>query len=157
MLFLNQQGIQVEVGSLSLVSSGKNPIITFQHFVIHWVWKNSTLLHLSLTPKFRMWQDFQPIMSHFRECTFLLDAMAVLLSNRWCCYELIGCWNKWSASWSKSGLLNWQDELQVTPSAGLSRAETDQFTPLQLSLQPFCLIMNRWSKLYLKERATQAK
>ncbi len=42
----------------------------------------------------------------------------------------------------------------MTPSAGLSRAETDQFTPLQLSLQPFRLVMNLWCKLDLKERAT---
>ncbi len=31
-----------------------------------------------------------------------------------------------------------QAQLQATPSGSLSRAETDQFTPLQLSLQPFC-------------------
>ncbi len=30
----------------------------------------------------------------------------------------------------------------------------DQFTPLQLSLQTFNLLMNVWCKLALKERAT---
>ncbi len=42
----------------------------------------------------------------------------------------------------------------MTPSAGLSRSETDQFTPLQLSLKPFCLVVNLWCKLDLKERTT---
>ncbi len=43
---------------------------------------------------------------------------------------------------------------QVTPSAGLSRAETDQFTLLQLSLEPFHLVVNLWCKLDLKGRVT---
>ncbi len=34
----------------------------------------------------------------------------------------------------------------------VSQLETDQFTPLQLSLQPFRLIVNLWCKLDLKER-----
>ncbi len=44
--------------------------------------------------------------------------------------------------------------MQATLSAGLSRVETDQFTPLQLSLQPFDLIENLWCKLDFKERET---
>ncbi len=39
---------KAEVGSLFLVSSGKNPMITFQYYVIQVVWKNSRCLHLSL-------------------------------------------------------------------------------------------------------------
>ncbi len=42
--------------------------------------------------------------------------------------------------------------LQATQLVGLNRAETDQFTPLQLSLQPFGLVMNLWCKLDFKER-----
>ncbi len=38
----------------------------------------------------------------------------------------------------------------MKPSAGLSRVETDQLTPLQL----LRLVMNLWCKLNLKERAT---
>ncbi len=54
---------------------------------------------------------------------------------------------------SKTGL--WRlGRFQAALSAGLSRAETDQFIPLQLSLQPFRLIVNLWYKLALKERAT---
>ncbi len=41
--------------------------------------------------------------------------------------------------------------LQVTLSASLSRAETDQLTPLQLSLQMFHLVINLWCKLDLKK------
>ncbi len=37
---------------------------------------------------------------------------------------------------------------------GLSRAQTDQFTPQQLSLQPFGLVVNLRCKLDLKKRAT---
>ncbi len=40
-------------------------------------------------------------------------------------------------------------------SAGLSRAEMDQFTPLQLSVQPFNLVVNLWCKLASEERATK--
>ncbi len=36
----------------------------------------------------------------------------------------------------------------------LSLAETDQFTPLQLFLPPFGLVVNLWCKIDLKERAT---
>ncbi len=37
----------------------------------------------------------------------------------------------------------------------LSQDETDQFTPLQLSYQPFCLVVNLWFfKLSLKESVT---
>ncbi len=43
---------------------------------------------------------------------------------------------------------------QATTSAGLSQAETEQFTPLQLFLQLFRPIVNLWCKLDLKERAT---
>ncbi len=50
-----------------------------------------------------------------------------VLSNRWCRYELIGCWNKWLDLCSKTGLW-WQECLQETQSAGISWAETDQFT-----------------------------
>ncbi len=32
------------------------------------------------------------------------DDIAGLLSNTWCHYELIGCWNKWCALRSKTGL-----------------------------------------------------
>ncbi len=47
-----------------------------------------------------------------------------------------------------------QGELQATPSASLRRAETEQFTPLQLSLQLFLFIVNLRCKLALNERAT---
>ncbi len=40
--------IMFRVTYLSLVSLGKHPIITFQHFVVQPVWKNSRLLLLSL-------------------------------------------------------------------------------------------------------------
>ncbi len=49
-------------------------------------------------------------------------------------------------------LVTWRAELQATPSAGSSQAETEQFTPLQLSLQLFGLIENLCCKLDLKER-----
>ncbi len=39
-------------------------------------------------------------------------------------------------------------------SYGLSRAETDQFTPLQLFLQPFHHVVNLSFNLDLKEKAT---
>ncbi len=41
-------GLKAGVGSLFLVSLGKNSIITFQHIVVQVVWKNARLLHLSL-------------------------------------------------------------------------------------------------------------
>ncbi len=44
----------------------------------------------------------------------------------------------------------WQAELQATPIASLSWAETDQFTPLQLFLQLFHLVVILCCKLDLK-------
>ncbi len=46
-----------------------------------------------------------------------------------------------------------QAELHATLSVDLSRAETDQFTLPQLSLQPLRLLVSLWCKLALKERA----
>ncbi len=37
---------------------------------------------------------------------------------------------------------------------GLIQEETDQFTPLQLALQRFGLVMNLWCKLDLEKRVT---
>ncbi len=48
-------------------------------------------------------------------------------------------------------MVTWQAELQATPPANLSWTEMDQFTPLQLSLQLFRLILNLKCKLDLKE------
>ncbi len=44
--------------------------------------------------------------------------------------------------------------LPTIVSAGLSRAETDRVTPLQLFLHPSRLVENLWRKLVLKEGAT---
>ncbi len=75
--FLNQSRAQtnlsllkVEVGSLFLVSSGRNPIITLQLFVIQVVWKNSNFF----TPP---WLCIQTVTGYFRPITghvFLLAA-----------------------------------------------------------------------------------
>ncbi len=101
---------------------------------------------------------FWPIMGHVREQVFLLAALLALLSNMWLCYWLTGSCNKWWVLHSKTGLW-WLDkaELQATPSAGLSRAKTDQVIPLQISLWPFCLVENLWCKLDVKERVTTNK
>ncbi len=45
----------------------------------------------------------------------------------------------------------------MTPTAGLSRTQTDQFTPLQLSLKPFGLVVNLRCKLDFKERVMTYK
>ncbi len=56
-----------------LVSSGKKPIISFQHIVIHVLWKNTRLLHLSLA----LYSDLDGIFSQSwviseRTCTYWL-------------------------------------------------------------------------------------
>ncbi len=53
--------------------------------------------------------------------------------------------------------MTWQAELQASPSADLNRAESDQLTALQPSLQPFGLVVNLKFKLDLKERATNKR
>ncbi len=78
-------------------------------------------------------------------CSYWL-LYAALLSDRWCWYKLIGCWNKWHACCSETHLGQ-----QCLLSAGLSRAETDQFTLLQFSLQLFRHVVNLWSKLDLRD------
>ncbi len=47
MLYNQFKGLKAEVGNLFLVSLGKNPVITFQHFAIQVIWKNTRLQHLS--------------------------------------------------------------------------------------------------------------
>ncbi len=61
---------------------------------------------------------FQPIMVISESVCFYWLLYTALLSNY---YELIGCWDKWRAFSSKTGLC-WQPCLQVTPSAGLRQS-----------------------------------
>ncbi len=83
---------------------------TFQHFVIQMVWKNTTLLHLSLALYSERDRTFGQSQVFSESACSYWHLYAVLLSNRWRRYELIGRWNKWCALWSKTGL--WQlDEL----------------------------------------------
>ncbi len=65
--------IKARVGSLSLASSCKNSIITFQHIVIQVVWKNTRLLHLGSV--FRLWRYILANHGHFREHVFLLAVL----------------------------------------------------------------------------------
>ncbi len=119
------------VGSIFLVSLGKYSIITFQHTVTQVVYKNIRLLRLSLV----LYSDvikLRPQRALFSQPQVFSQSMcfywlryAVLLSDRWCHYELMGWWNKWCAVHSKTGLWTWQAEVQMTPSAGLNRPETD--------------------------------
>ncbi len=77
----------------------------------------------------------------------------LLLSDRWCRYELIGFRKKWCDLRSETGL--WRRWcLRTTSSAGLSRAEMERFTLLQLTQEPFHLVANLWCNEALKERAT---
>ncbi len=128
----------------------RNPMLTFKHIVIQVVWKNTTLLHISLDLYSHCDREFSANNSNFREHVFHWLLLAALLNNRWLCYEPISCWNKWRALRSTTGL--WCP--QSTLLAGLSPAQMDQFALLQLSLQLFRLTVNLWCKLSLKERAT---
>ncbi len=98
----------------------------FQHIVIQLLWKNTRFLHLSLALYSDCDENSLPI-TVISESMLSYWLLRAVLSSRWCRYKLIGCWNKWHASCSKTGL--WQQQcLQVTLSVSLSRAETGQFT-----------------------------
>ncbi len=107
---VNSEGFKAEVGSLFFVSSGKNFIITFQHVVIQVVWKNTRLLHLSLAlySDFRKWRLWRTLFSQSQVISkgpfSYWPLHAALLSDRWHRHKLIGCWNKWRALCSKTGL-----------------------------------------------------
>ncbi len=87
------------VGNLSLVSSPKNPMITFQDFVVQVAWKTTRLLLRSfvLHSDFRKWIPDGAFGSvtviSGSVCSYWL-LYAALLSDRWCHYKLIGCPNK---------------------------------------------------------------
>ncbi len=75
------------------------------------------------------WLCTQTVTGYFRPITIISQSIfsywrlyAAPLSIRRRSYELIGCWNKWRALYSKTGLCGWQC-LQPTLSANLSRAE----------------------------------
>ncbi len=64
--------LKAEVCSLLLLSSGKNSITTFQHFVIQLVWRDTRLLHLSLALYLALENEdidrhFLPVTGRFRE------------------------------------------------------------------------------------------
>ncbi len=91
--------IRAGVGSLSL---SKNSKITFQLIVIQVVWKK---LPCALFPvsdlSLALYSDhdgtFGPSwVSSESMCSYWL-LYAALISNRWHCYKLIGCRNKWGA------------------------------------------------------------
>ncbi len=67
-MVLNQSVLKIrlkaEVGSLFLVSSGKNSIKPFQHIEIQVVCKNTTLPHLSLALFSDVTDTYQPVKGH---------------------------------------------------------------------------------------------
>ncbi len=68
--------------------------------------KNTKLQHLSLALYSGLVLYFQPITLILEStCSYWL-LYALLLSDKWRCYELIGCWKKWLSLYSKIGL--WQ-------------------------------------------------
>ncbi len=76
------------VDSLSLVSLSKNSLITFQHILLHLVWKNTRLLHLSLAldsdfRKWRLWWALfsQPVVILESACSYWLHAVILMLRS----------------------------------------------------------------------------
>ncbi len=79
------------------MSSGKNPKITFQHFVIQEDWQNTRLLFLSLALYSGCDGYLWPKQSTYESEYSHWLLYAARHSDRWRPYELIGCWNKWRA------------------------------------------------------------
>ncbi len=109
--------------------------LPFQHIVSQGVWKNARPLHLSLPlySGFREWKPRQALCGQSEvipESVFLLAASWLAVETSDVPYVLI---------LASGHLTSW---VQVTPSASSSRAETDQFTQLQLFLQRFQLVVN---------------
>ncbi len=96
---------KVEAGSLLLV----HLIITFQHFAIQMVWKNTRLLHHCLALYSDRDAHFWPITGHFGEHVFLLAALRCASQQQ--VTLLLFCWNKWRVSRSKTDLW-WLDKLR---------------------------------------------
>ncbi len=82
-----------------------NSVITSQHILFQVIWKSTRLLHGSV---FWPWREFlgQKRVISESMCSYWL-LYDVPLSNRWCRYMLFGCWKKWLALRSKTGL--WRD------------------------------------------------
>ncbi len=86
--------LKAGVGRFLLRAIQQKFIVTFQHFVIQLVWKNTGLLHLSLAlcSDFRKWRPWRILFGQSqviseRACSYWLLYTA-LLSDRWCCYKL---------------------------------------------------------------------
>ncbi len=89
---------------------------------------------------------FGPITGDFREHLFLLATSC--WSSKQQVMSLQADWllKQMTCLMPLNGLWRW---------AGLSWAETDQLTPLQLSLQLFHLVVKLWCKLVLKRECQQ--
>ncbi len=71
-MFLESVDLKAEERSLFLVSSGKNSIITFQHFVIQVVCENTRLVHLSLALDLHRDRHFSANHGSFQRARVLL-------------------------------------------------------------------------------------
>ncbi len=113
------------------MSSGKNPSIISQHFAFQLVWQNTRLLWLCIQT---ITDIFLPIKGCLREQAFLLSALC-------CAFLATGdVTQRWLAVDTND--MSYVLKLACGNLKSLSCAETDQFTPLQLSLQPFGLAVN---------------
>ncbi len=143
--FAQMQKLKAEVGSLVLVSSGKNSTITLQHIVIQLSWENTRLLHLSLALYSDHDEGFLANHRSFQRACVPVCCSKLRFSTSWLAVET--GYVPFVLNLASGGLTSWV--------AGW--AETDQLTLLQLSLQLFHLVVNFWCKLALKERLTTNK
>ncbi len=142
------------------MSLGKNSIITFQHIVIQLVWQkhdfctSAWLCTHALENEDRE-MHFSANHGSFQRvgiaigCSTLYFFVTSYVAMSWLAVETSDVHYILKLA---SG--DWQAELQATPSAGLSWAQMDQFTPPQLSPRLLHLVLNHWRKLALKERVT---
>ncbi len=142
--------IKAGVCSLSLVSSRWHPIITFQHFVIQLVWKNSRLLLLSSA----LYSDRDRHFAANHES--LQRALVPVGCFRLCCPATGDVAH---ADWLlKRALCSKRASANNRVSAGdtVSRLESSWDGPVYSAapFPAFGLVMNLLSKLDLKERET---
>ncbi len=136
------------------MSSGKNYILTFQHCVIQEVWKNIRLPHLSWL-RIQSVKEFSANRRSFqRQCVLICCSTLSFLARSDNATIWLAVKTRDTPYVLKLASGDLTSRVKSTPSASLSRAETDQFTSLQLSLQLFCQVENLWCKLDFKGRVT---
>ncbi len=149
---LGIKSIKAEIGNLSLASLCKIFIKTFQHIWIQVVWRNFfTCLWLCIQANLCLYTVTGFFANHVTSkitCFYWL-CYTVLFSDRWCRYELIGCWNKWHPLHSKTCLCRFENLVAGDTVSRLNISWDRQNNNREKKVQQCCCLTPKFHQMHV--------